>query len=56
MKKSIRNSRRGLAHLWWVALGLVVLLTACTVKESDGPVEKDEAVEPDGPVRETMKS
>ena len=42
MKKSVRNSRRGLAHSWWVVLGLVVLLTACTVEESDGPVESDE--------------
>ena len=36
MKKSVRNSRRGPAHSWWVVLGLVVLLTACTVEESDG--------------------
>ena len=46
MKESVRNSRRGPAHSWWVVLGLVVLLTACTVEESDGPVESDEAVEP----------
>ena len=46
MKESVRNSRRGLAHLLWVVLGLVFLLTACTVEESDGPVESDEAVEP----------
>ena len=42
MKESVRNSRRGPAHSWWVVLGLVVLLTACTVEESDGPVESDE--------------
>ena len=47
MKESVRNSWRGPAHSWWVALGLVVLLTACTVEESDGPVESDETVEPD---------
>ena len=46
MKKSVRNSRRGLANSWWVVLGLVVLLTACTVEEPDKPVESDEAVEP----------
>ncbi|WP_246096782.1 right-handed parallel beta-helix repeat-containing protein [Psychrobacillus soli] len=45
MKESVRNSRRGVAHIWWVALGLMVLLTACTVEKSDGPVESDEAVE-----------
>ncbi len=50
MKKSVRNSRRGLAHSWWVVLGLVVLLTACTVEESDKPVESDETVEPDKPI------
>ncbi|NEU31339.1 hypothetical protein GN156_11185 [bacterium LRH843] len=46
MKGSVWNSRRGLAHIWWVVLGLVVLLTACTVKESDGPEEIDDAVAP----------
>ena len=57
MKGSVRNSRRGLVHSWWVVLGMVFLLTACTVEESDGPVEErssrgtstsesDEAVEP----------
>src|SRR3954466_10259051 len=38
MKESIRNSRRGLANTWLVLLGLVLLLTACTVEESDTPV------------------
>ncbi|MBU8880956.1 right-handed parallel beta-helix repeat-containing protein [Bacillus sp. FJAT-29790] len=46
MKGFVRNSRRGPAHSWWVALGLVVLLTACTVEESDGPVGSDDVVEP----------
>lgn len=46
MKGSIRNGWRGLAHLWWMALGLMILLSACTDKESDGPVENDEAVGP----------
>ncbi|WHY87051.1 right-handed parallel beta-helix repeat-containing protein [Neobacillus novalis] len=46
MKKSVRNSQRGPAHLWWMALGLVVLLTACTVKESDEPVGSNDVVEP----------
>ena len=45
MKGSIRNSKRGPAHSWWIPLGLVVLLTACTVEENDGPVESDEFVE-----------
>ena len=45
MKRSIRNSKRGPAHSWWITLGLVVLLTACTVEENDGPVESDEFVE-----------
>ncbi|MEI2400802.1 glycosyl hydrolase family 28-related protein, partial [Paenibacillus phytohabitans] len=44
MKGFVLKSRRGPAHLWWVFLGLVCLLTACTVEESDGPVEKDDAV------------
>ena len=52
MKKSIRNNRRGSAHLWWVTLGLVVLLTACTVKENEVPFEKDDAIEEsDGTVK-----
>ena len=46
MKRFIRNSKRGPAHSWWMTLGLVVLLTACTVEENDGPVESGEAVEP----------
>eukprot|EP00130_Batrachochytrium_dendrobatidis_P008276 XP_006683151.1 hypothetical protein BATDEDRAFT_28711 [Batrachochytrium dendrobatidis JAM81] len=46
MKESVQNSRRGLAHVWWVSLLLVVLLTACTVEESDGPTESDEAKKP----------
>ncbi|WP_066316126.1 nitrous oxide reductase family maturation protein NosD [Bacillus sp. FJAT-29814] len=46
MKESVQNSRRGSAHLWWVVLGLVVLLTACTVEKSDRPVRSDDAVEP----------
>ncbi|MGX2957856.1 right-handed parallel beta-helix repeat-containing protein [Peribacillus sp. JNUCC 23] len=46
MKRSVRNIRRGPTYSWWVALGLVFFLTACTVEESDGPVESDEAVEP----------
>src|SRR4051794_7810665 len=50
MKKSVRNSRRGLANSWWVVLGLVVLLTACTVEEPDKPVESDETIEPDNSI------
>ena len=46
MKGSIRNSMRGLVIALLVVLGLGVLLTACTVEESDGPVEGDKAVEP----------
>ncbi len=46
MKDSVRNSKRGLVHLLLVILGLVVLLTACTVEESEEPVKSDEAVEP----------
>lgn len=34
---------------WWVVLGLVVLLTACTVEKPDKPAEVDETVEPDKP-------
>ena len=45
MKESVQKSRRGPAHLWCVALGLMILLTACTVKESEGPVGSDDAVE-----------
>ncbi|MDW0116151.1 right-handed parallel beta-helix repeat-containing protein [Sporosarcina thermotolerans] len=45
MKKSIRNNERVSARLWWVTLGLVVLLTACTVKENEVPFEKDDAIE-----------
>ncbi|SDN49483.1 Right handed beta helix region [Psychrobacillus sp. OK028] len=45
MKRSVQNSRRSPAP-WWVTLFLMVLLTACTVEESEGPVERDEAVEP----------
>ncbi|RDW15190.1 hypothetical protein CWR48_19355 [Oceanobacillus arenosus] len=45
IKESVQKSRLGLAHTWWVILVLSVLLTACTVGESDGPVESDEAVE-----------
>ncbi|RLL41787.1 hypothetical protein D8M04_17115 [Oceanobacillus piezotolerans] len=71
IKKSIQNSRRGPAYLWWVALGLVIVfLTACTVEESDGPnksnetvklgrhIESDEIIEPDKPVEsdETVES
>ncbi|MFJ7973213.1 right-handed parallel beta-helix repeat-containing protein [Psychrobacillus sp. NPDC096389] len=46
MKEFVQNSRRCLVHTWWVVLSLVVLLTACTVEESNGPVESDKAVEP----------
>ncbi|MEH7226475.1 right-handed parallel beta-helix repeat-containing protein [Bacillus sp. JJ1566] len=46
MKELFQNSRRGPAHSWWVALGLVVLLAACTVEESDEPVKSNDAVEP----------
>ncbi|MFJ7827429.1 right-handed parallel beta-helix repeat-containing protein [Psychrobacillus sp. NPDC096623] len=59
MKESVRNSRRGLLYLGFVALGLVILLivstvekskepveTEDTVEESDGPIEKEKAVEP----------
>ncbi|WP_246197281.1 right-handed parallel beta-helix repeat-containing protein [Cytobacillus depressus] len=46
MKGFVRKSRRSPAHSWWVALGLVVLLTACTVEESAGPVGSDDVVEP----------
>ncbi|WP_067727875.1 glycosyl hydrolase family 28-related protein [Oceanobacillus damuensis] len=50
-KESVRNSRRGSVHSWWVILGLVILLTACTVEESGGPIESDDAVEPTPPER-----
>ena len=46
MKESVRNSWRGPAHSWWVVIGLVFLLTACTVEESDGPVVSDELWRP----------
>lgn len=46
MKRLVWNGRRGPAHLWWVVLGLMILLTACTNKGSDGPPESDEAVGP----------
>ena len=46
MKGSVRNSQRGPAYSWCVALSLVILLTACTVEGSDGPVGSDDAVEP----------
>ncbi len=46
MKESARNSRRGPAHLWGVALGLMVLLTACTIEESKEPDGSDGAEEP----------
>lgn len=44
MKEYTRNSRRGPAHSWWVILGLLVLLTACTVEEFDGPIGSDDSV------------
>ncbi|MDR4888359.1 right-handed parallel beta-helix repeat-containing protein [Fredinandcohnia sp. QZ13] len=44
MNESVQNSRRGPAHSWLVALGLVFLLTACTVGESERPVESDDSV------------
>ncbi|RHW35892.1 hypothetical protein D1B33_12405 [Lysinibacillus yapensis] len=47
MKESVRKNRRGPVRWWWVVLGLVVFLTACTVEKSDGPIESDEAVETD---------
>lgn len=43
MKESVWNSRRSPAPLWWLVLVLVVLLTACSVEESDKSVESDEA-------------
>ncbi|MFS0820897.1 nitrous oxide reductase family maturation protein NosD [Bacillus sp. 1P02SD] len=46
MKESVQNNRRSPAHPWWVALGLVVLLTACTFEESNRQVERDDAIEP----------
>ncbi len=46
MKGLVRNSRRGPAHLWWVPLGLMILLSACTDKGSDEPVENEAAVGP----------
>lgn len=46
MKGSVRNGRRGPAHSWWAVLGLLVLLTACTVEESDGPIGSDNSVVP----------
>lgn len=46
MKKSVRNSRRGPVQSWWVVLCLVVLLTAFTVKESDGQAGGKDAVGP----------
>ncbi|MDI2586900.1 right-handed parallel beta-helix repeat-containing protein [Psychrobacillus sp. NEAU-3TGS] len=45
MKELVRSSQRGLVHIWWM-VGLVFFLTACTVEESTGPIENDEAVEP----------
>lgn len=47
MKEFVRNSRRGLAHSSLMALSLVVLLTGCTVEETNKPVEKDEVVAPE---------
>ena len=46
MKESVGNSWRGPAHSWWVVIGLVFLLTACTARESDGPVVSDDAAGP----------
>ena len=46
MKESVWNSWLGPVRLWWVVVGLMVFLTACTVEEPDKPVESDEAVEP----------
>ena len=44
MKRSVQNSWRGPARSWWVVLGLVSILVACTVEESDVPVVKDAPV------------
>jgi hypothetical protein len=50
MKEYVRYSRRCLmTHSWWVILVLVILLTACTVEESDGPVDSADTVEPEQP-------
>ncbi|WP_249869588.1 right-handed parallel beta-helix repeat-containing protein [Oceanobacillus saliphilus] len=45
-KESVPNSGRGSVHSWWMILGLVILLTACNVEESGGPIESDDTVEP----------
>lgn len=51
MKKSVQNSRRRYSYIWWLTLGLVLLLTACTVEKSEKPVEREDAVEEsDGPI------
>ncbi|WP_156431336.1 nitrous oxide reductase family maturation protein NosD [Bacillus sp. FJAT-29814] len=42
MKGSVRSSRRSQAHSWWVAIVLVVLMTACAVEEPEGPVGSDD--------------
>ncbi len=42
MKESVKKSRRGSAHLWCVALSLIVLLTGCTARE----VGNGDTVEP----------
>ena len=55
MKGFVLNSWRGSAPLWWLALGLVVLLTACTVDESDAPVRSDDAEETDRPIGSDME-
>ena len=46
MKESVRNSRRGRVHLWWVAFGLVVISTACTDEGSDALVGSGDAMGP----------
>lgn len=55
MKEFVWNRRRGLAHSWLLLLGLLVLLTACTVEEADVPVRNDDAEETDEPIRSDME-
>jgi hypothetical protein len=49
MKEYIRNTRQGPAFSWCLFLCLVILLTACTVEETDVPVESDDALQPAPP-------
>lgn len=44
---SIRNKCRGHVHLWWVVVGVFILLTACADKELKAPVERNDSKELD---------